>query len=173
MRRDFDIDRNLIRGSFRPVVGSPATSAGWIRKRLEENEVRLHRGSRLDNALESLLVFDHKLRSGRLHREPLVASSACEPFNTYAQWIGAELLTKAVHRGELRGLRFNRDRWQALAAADPIITRPFKGNPQKGRAITLETVIGSICATFSKDVRFDIAETTHRSLLRAPSTMVQ
>lgn len=82
------------------------------------------------------------------------ASSFCEPYDFHAQWIGTEFVTKAIHRGKTLGIQLEGERWRAMASADPIITRPFKGKPQKERAVTVETVVGSLCATFCKEVHF-------------------
>ncbi len=134
-----------------------ASSCGWFRGQLLDNDVRLHDGSSLNRALAELEEFRRAVvQDDHFHSESTDAA-----YDRMSEIYGADFLTKAVHWGHAKGLRLPRDRWQMLAQSDPLLTRRTDVSERK-RNQTWETVIGSIAATFAQDVTFAEPDVTCR-----------
>ena len=112
------------------------TSANWFRRALGEQHVQVQRSSAIEGALNRLDIFRGLGEFGVQVPWPRE-----DRYEFFAEAIGADFLTKTVHRGVLRGLCLPHERWRQFVGGDPIITCAGSASQERDRA--WETVLVS------------------------------
>jgi len=142
---DATVDDALVKHPLE-AIGS---SVSWFVSQLTARGIRLHDHSALAIALERLGIF----RDAAIADHPFKFSVVDDAYEFFSDAMGADFLTKTVHRGVRAGLVLPDERWRHFAAGDPIITRPSK-TISRERDLTWEVVLASVIATFASNVRF-------------------
>jgi hypothetical protein len=84
----------------------------------------------------------------------VVFPSAAEAHAYHARALGADFLSKALHRGENCGLTGFDRHYRGLRVGDPVLTAAAD-RPSKERNETWDLLLASLAATFSNEVRAD------------------
>lgn len=88
------------------------TSVGWFKSQLEAQRIRLHEHASLAVALKRLDVLKEEALAGQSRK----FSTADDAYAFFAEAIGADFLTKTIHKGAEAGLVLGRDRWRHFTA---------------------------------------------------------
>jgi hypothetical protein len=134
---------------FKWPLESLGASVSWFRAQLASAGVNLHPRSAMRLALERL----DTLRGMALANVPFRTQEREAAYDFFSDAIGADFLTKTLHRGVSSGLQLDRDRWHHCVAGDPIVTRP--GSESDDRNRLWETVMACVIATFAARVKFE------------------
>lgn len=126
------------------------TSAAWFRQELDANDVALHKRSALEIALQRLDVYREAALAGHL----FTFGTTEEAYAFFGEAVGADFLTKTVHRATQAGLVLDRSRWRCFVGGDPVVTKASQDDSRQ-RHLTWETIIACAMATFASDVTFD------------------